>query len=341
MPPMYDIYTQNYITMKDLMSKNEWMNFKTQYGINKMIVEGRNPFNLVSMTIPNLDPLARIPVRKRRQKLKRYRKGTDLSPALIQKDVPKILGPYSRVDLPNRISNEEIAIQILLIDGIKSNYDTVFNILPKESSIPSDITSVTYQQALAAYHRVSQFSLISYLTLENVWNDLDEIHQFYRSFSPSLINNLAFYRLDDDFLKIKCLFGNRTTQIDDMNKDFEEESKDFENKIADILEAVLEAKKDVNRVVEETDQIRNYRGSQNLYSKEFERQIGIAIKSIKPFREIQIEIDKHLSELKTAHLSIKNKEKILREKIAKHKKIAHEFRMLFSIFFGLIVAVLI
>lgn len=332
-PPIYDYYTHNSVGIMDLMTLSQWEYFKQQNTLSGMIAVKTSPLMVTPHSAYGSSPYGPQVNSYFRRHLHGHhhhrrhafhnRRTQDLQEAANQlrlSDTPSPYQGYARVHLPQKLAKDQLAVFILLTEGVKSHYETLYRMLPKAKDVPANVDSLLFQDALAIFHKVSQFASITFMTLESIWNDLNEIDIFFKAIPNTMLNTLSFYRLDDDFLTVKCQYGNNTMGVARLNADFGNLTADIQKSMDQVLVDVYNCKMDLSAILARTQPYRDFKGEQDLYSEEMQRVMRMAIADVAGFWEIKAQIDQHVESLRVAQVDIRAQDKTLWKLLEKHRK---------------------
>lgn len=332
-PDLYNYFTHYSMPLHELMTKNQWEKLKQESTLKKLIAAKTNPLSINSQLTYGPAVLGYNRRRKRSlktthsKKIKTNRKiqVLDQSAAMRKNNSTSPYTGYSRAVLPQKLTKEQIPVFILTTDGIGSHYEILFNMLPPKSSASTNVQNYIYQDALLVFHKVSLFSSITYMTLEKIWDDLDEIDVFFKAQPKTTLNTLSFYRLDDDYLKLKCQIGNRTTLHQQMTSEVINKTMQIANNFNVILQSVADCKADVDLLLEKTSIYRDYKGRRDLYSADFQKMMAKAIQDVAIFWNLKLQIDTHLKTLRDAEIIARNNRQELAGIIQNWQKKATEY----------------
>jgi hypothetical protein len=337
-PALYNYYTQKDMGIMDMLTLSQWETFKKENTLNGLIKARSSPGMITPQVTYGTSVFDYQYGTYRTRRLRSHhhhhgrrvvtrsrRRAQDVSAQASQARVDNSPPPYdgyTRVNLPQRLSKEQLAVFILMVEGTESHYDILFRMLPQKKEIPSDIDNLIFQDALVLFHKVSQFATITYMTLENIWNDLNEIDIFYKAIPNTMMNTLSFYRLDDDFLAIKCRYGNNTQGVARLNQEFGNLTASIQKTMDQVLVDVFNSKMDVSTLLAQTQPYREYKGQKNLYSQEFQRIMRQAIGDVETFWDQKEKVNEHLDSLRKAQIELRDSSKALSELLERHKKLA-------------------
>lgn len=340
LPSFYNYYTQSEMRMSDMVSPSQWTTFTQKTAIGNLIARKINPFALNAQIVygdaifgnqRNFKSKRVLHIVKKRPNRKNQGSSNDTSSNRPLPAVSPFEG-YKRVTLPNKISKEQLPVFILIVSGVESHYEILFNMLPKTGTVNTDLQQLKYQNALVVFHKVSQFATITYMTLENIWNDLNEIDVYFRSIANTTLNTMSFYRLDDDYLEIKCKFGNKTDLINQMNNEIGNLTLHIQTIMSQTLVSVTASKTDVSTLLNMTSVYRSYTGPQDLYSDTFQTIIKKSINDVDNFWNAKIKIDANLEQLKLTQIELRSNGKIMHDLVQKYRKMASAVRTTMGFF---------
>lgn len=335
-PKFYNYYMESEMGVMDMMTLTQWETFKAENRINGMIQMKTSPLSIT----PQMGYGAvMMGYRQKRNLRKSPRKGQEnqaQANLLRNTESHSPFDGYSRTKLPQTLTRDQLAIFILKVDGIQSHYDILWRMLPDPSKIPAKLEDLVFQKALVIFHKVSQFATITYMTLENIWNDLNEMDVFFKAIPNTMLNTLAFYRLDDDYLNLKCKYGNNTAGALKMLNEITNQTVIIQKMFDDVLVLIFNCKMDVNTLLSRTQVYRDYRGSTDLYSNEFQEIMAQAVEDVKSFTDYKNTVLKHLDELKLSQMNMREQADALVKILEKHKKLASVGRVLVTVVMALV-----